>query len=159
MAETKKSLLRSGELMRAAGCTRKALRVYQAKNLVAPVREEGMSRYDATARERLRLVVMLRDAGFSLDEICELVPPVQEETDVAGPMANVALDRLSAMIIEVSERQRLLGQTRDKLVRARECLQICRDCPKPLSQCQDCVETERIDGLSFMLLTGATASV
>ena len=63
-------------LARAAGCTRKALRVYQAHGLMKRPEKTWQACFDDTAVDRLRLIMTLRQAGMS---IVEERPAVMDE--------------------------------------------------------------------------------
>lgn len=59
-----------GEVARASGLPASTLRHYEDKGLIAPVGRKGLRRvYAAGVLERLGLIALGREAGFSLDEI------------------------------------------------------------------------------------------
>jgi len=62
-----------GEVARAFGITLRALRFYESKRLIAPLRRGSNRLYGASDRERLALVLTGRRLGFTLAEIKELV--------------------------------------------------------------------------------------
>lgn len=62
-----------GEVARRSGLPVSALRFYEEKGLIASVGRRGLRRlFDASVLERLALISMGRDAGFSLDEMARM---------------------------------------------------------------------------------------
>lgn len=63
-----------GEVARHAGIAPSAIRYYESLGLLpAPARAGGKRRYDATILDWLRLVVLAREAGFTMAEIRQLI--------------------------------------------------------------------------------------
>lgn len=63
-------MLRIGELAASAGVRTSAVRFYESKGLLqSDARTAGQRRYQVAAIERLRLIVMLRQAGLSCSDI------------------------------------------------------------------------------------------
>ena len=62
-----------GEVAHQFGITLRALRFYEAKRLISPLRYGTMRLYRGGDRERLRLVLTGRRLGFTLAEIRELI--------------------------------------------------------------------------------------
>ncbi|MGH2486192.1 MAG: MerR family transcriptional regulator, partial [Ktedonobacterales bacterium] len=62
-----------GEVARRAGVKTSAIRYYEDIALLPqPARINGRRRYDASAIQRLAIIVRAQQAGFTLDEIAEL---------------------------------------------------------------------------------------
>lgn len=62
-----------GEVARRSGLPVSALRFYEEKGLIASVGRKGLRRlFDRSVLERLALVGLGRDAGFSLDEMARM---------------------------------------------------------------------------------------
>ena len=147
-------LFSSTELTTAAGCTRKALRYYQGKGLINPIRQTGNKRYDESAFHRLRLIVGLRDAGLSIEEITQLLEAHKAEPN--GPAAKAATeisDELDVLINSVGERIDALRRVRHRLVTARETLAGCKVCEHELSRCGECAHNGHLDSTTRALLT------
>jgi DNA-binding transcriptional MerR regulator len=67
------SALDIGEVARRTGVPVSALRFYEEKGLIASVGRHGLRRlFDASVLERLALIGLGRDAGFSLDEMARM---------------------------------------------------------------------------------------
>ncbi|GAA5194665.1 MerR family transcriptional regulator [Rugosimonospora acidiphila] len=63
-----------GELAGATGVATSALRYWEELGLLpAPARSSGQRRYPASAVEQVGLILLLRDAGFTLGEIAALL--------------------------------------------------------------------------------------
>jgi len=63
-----------GQMTRRAGCTARALRLYEGQGLIRAARTAGGHRlFDPEELERLRYVLSLREAGWSLEAIAELL--------------------------------------------------------------------------------------
>ncbi len=140
------------ELAEAVGCTRKALRVYQAKGLIAPVRTTGNRRYSADAFERLRFIVSLRNVGLPVDDIGALLAAREQVGDQASEAAQALAEQLGVLIPRITERIRQLLLTRNELVEARETLQACARCAQSIDKCPECAEAGALDPTSALLL-------
>lgn len=58
------------------GIPASALRFYEEKGLIASIGRQGLRRdYDPSVLERLALIALGRAAGFSLDEIAQMIGP------------------------------------------------------------------------------------
>lgn len=94
------------EVARRTGLTPRALRFYEARGLVAPLRTAaGRRHYGAGELARLSAVVALKRAGFSLTEIARVLK--QRQPDLARLVA--------ARLAEVERRAAQLAATRTLL--------------------------------------------
>ncbi len=62
-----------GELARECDVTLRAMRFYEAKGLLKPVREGTARLYDEEDRRRLQIILRAKKVGFSLVEIRDLL--------------------------------------------------------------------------------------
>jgi DNA-binding transcriptional MerR regulator len=93
-----------GDLAKEFGVTLRTLRFYEDKHLLKP-RREGQSRlYSRRDRARLKLVLLGKRVGFSLDEIKEMLA-LYELRDGDTLQLRTALRRFSEQI-EMLERQK-----------------------------------------------------
>ena len=106
-----------GEVAERAGLTAATLRYYETRGLIeAPARKGLRRQYAPSVMERLALISMGQRAGFSLDEISEMLPITPK----------VALDR-----------ERLLARAEEIEARIRDlstlaaALRHTADCPAP----------------------------
>lgn len=79
------ALLKIGELASLAGVSSKALRLYESKDIIKPVKvdpETGYRFYSAEQCEIVEALVALQDMGFSLNEIKMLLQGPTSEDDL-----------------------------------------------------------------------------
>jgi len=103
-----------GEVARRSGLPPSTLRYYEERGLIRSVGRVGLRRqFDEQVVERLGLIALGRDAGFSLDEIATMF----------GPDGRPRLDRdeLSAKADEIDTSIRRLTALRDGLRHAAAC--------------------------------------
>lgn len=107
-------LLDIGEAAQLSGLPASTLRFYEEKGLIASVGRRGLRRlFDREAMDRLSLIALGRSAGFSLDEIREML-------GVDGP-PQIDRGRLSGKADELDQTIRRLTALRDALRHAAEC--------------------------------------
>jgi MerR family mercuric resistance operon transcriptional regulator len=105
------------KLAAAGGVGVETIRFYQRKGLLGtPTREVGIRRYSSEHMRRLRFIRQAQAAGFTLEEIKELLDlDSTEDRSRARALANDRVKALDAKIVE-------LQRARDALRRlAREC--------------------------------------
>jgi MerR family mercuric resistance operon transcriptional regulator len=106
-----------GKLAAAGGVGVETIRFYQRKGLLdEPARESGIRRYGSEDLRRLRFIKQAQTAGFTLQEIKELLKlDAGEDRPRARELAQARIEALDKKIAE-------LKQSRDALRRlAREC--------------------------------------
>ncbi len=106
-----------GKLAAAGGVGVETIRFYQRRGLLEqPTRESGIRRYGSDDLRRLRFIRQAQGAGFTLEEIKELLDlDASDDRARARALANQRVMSLDARISE-------LQQARDALKRlAREC--------------------------------------
>ena len=106
-----------GKLAAAGGVGVETIRFYQRKGLLdQPDRESGIRRYGGEDLRRLRFIKQAQTAGFTLQEIKELLElDAGEDRSRARALAQVRIQALDEKIVE-------LKRARDALQRlAREC--------------------------------------
>jgi MerR family transcriptional regulator, mercuric resistance operon regulatory protein len=106
-----------GRLASAGGVGVETIRFYQRRGLLqTPTREQGIRRYGSEDVRRLRFIKQAQTAGFTLEEIRELL-----ELDASDDRARaraLATERVAALDAKIAE----LQQVRDALRRlARDC--------------------------------------
>ena len=91
-----------GEVARKAGVATSAIRYYESIGLLPePERESGQRRYDESVVGKLAFVGVAQSAGFSLEEIKELVEGVDDREGMAAPMRSLSarkLDEVEALL-------------------------------------------------------------
>ena len=106
-----------GKLAAAGGVGVETIRFYQRKGLLEqPTRESGIRRYGSEDLRRLRFIRQAQAAGFTLQEIKELLElDASEDRPRARELARIRIKSLDERIAE-------LRRARDALKRlAREC--------------------------------------
>ena len=91
-----------GEVARRAGVAPSAIRYYESIGLLPePERESGQRRYEESVIGKLAFVGVAQSAGFSLEEIKELVEGVDDREGMAAPMRSLSarkLDEVEALL-------------------------------------------------------------
>ena len=106
-----------GKLAASGGVGVETVRFYQRRGLLPqPPRDDGIRRYGSDDVRRLRFIKQAQAAGFTLEEIKELLDlDASEDRSRARELANARVHALDARIAE-------LQRARDALRRlAREC--------------------------------------
>ena len=67
------TLVKIGDMAKMYGVTLRALRFYEDKGLLSPIREGSMRLYTRRDRARLKLVLLGRKLGFSLREVKQMI--------------------------------------------------------------------------------------
>lgn len=106
-----------GKLAAAGGVGVETIRFYQRKGLLEqPTRESGVRRYGSEDLRRLRFIKQAQAAGFTLQEIKELLD--LDAGEDRGRARELAHDRIKSLNEKIAE----LKRARDGLRRlAREC--------------------------------------
>jgi MerR family transcriptional regulator, mercuric resistance operon regulatory protein len=106
-----------GRLAQAGGVGVETIRFYQRRGLLpTPTRVEGIRRYGSEELRRLRFIKQAQAAGFTLEEIRELLD--LDAGDDRARVHELAIHRIEA----IDHRIRELERSRDALWRlAREC--------------------------------------
>ena len=96
-------MLTIGKLAEAGGVGVETIRFYQRKELLpVPVRDGGIRRYDQEDLRRLRFIRKAQQAGFTLEEIKELIDlDSGHDHDRAQHMAKKRLAKLDEQIAEL----------------------------------------------------------
>jgi DNA-binding transcriptional MerR regulator len=111
------------EVAKACGLPASTLRFYEDKGLIQSSGRRGLRRqYSANVTERLALISLGSNAGFSLDEIAEMFTP--EGPDINRALLLCKADELDGKIAELSA-------MRDGLRHAAACKAASHfECPK-----------------------------
>jgi DNA-binding transcriptional MerR regulator len=125
-----------GDAARTLGVNTSALRYYEDRGLVRPVRQAGRRRYDADQMRRLAFVQAMQKLGVSLD--------------AAAAVLDEPSDRWRAVL---DEQITVLGELIARAEGARGFLRHARACPAehPVQQCPFLIETldRRLAGVEF----------
>jgi len=103
-------LIAIGELARRTGLASSALRYYERAGLLLPTaRTGGRRHYGSSSAERVALIQLCQDAGFTLREIRALVTAWSQRSRLWGPLAKAKLRELDTRIAQ-AERAKTLVQ-------------------------------------------------
>ena len=103
-------LTRIGDMAREFGVTLRALRFYEDKGLIHPIRQGATRLYRKTDKTRLEFILLGRRVGFSLREVKQMLDLYEPEG------TNI---RQLKVVLEKSERQRgRLEKQREELEQA-----------------------------------------
>lgn len=141
-------LLSTGDMARLTESTLRTVRFYEEAGLLQPEARTGGSHRMFRARElhKLRLILDLREAGLSLQDIRSLF-------ELKGGFASAALasqaltDSLGHRIEEMEQKIHKLRSLQEELMRTLEVLRQCGDCAAPgfPEQCVECEELGKVD--------------
>ena len=108
------ALLPIGELARRAGTAPSALRYYERLGLLPPAERAGGKRhYPPASAERIGLVRLYQDAGFTLKEIRQLLAAGSRRGASWTALAERKIAELDARIAEAEDAKRLLTHALD----------------------------------------------
>lgn len=125
-----------GEVARRSGLRQSAIRYYEAERLLpAPARASGWRTYPADVVDRLRVIRMARDLGFSLTEIRTLLDGFSNDTPPSvrwQQLARRKLPEVDALLQRAAAIKALLEKgLRCDCVSVQDC--ILYDCNPPVS--------------------------
>ncbi|GAA6151922.1 helix-turn-helix domain-containing protein [Pseudoteredinibacter isoporae] len=102
-----------GEVSKRSGIAASALRYYEEKGLIEPAGRQAQKRlYHPTVTERLALITLGQQAGFSLDDIAEVLTTTGFELD---------REQLTEKAAELDKQIQRLTVMRDGLQHAAKC--------------------------------------
>lgn len=116
------------DMTRGGGCTPRTVRYYERQGLLRASRSAGGHRLFAAAElERLNFVIALREAGWALEEIVEVLG-----TRDSAPSDQAAAARLDSLLQDHIERLEkklsVLEQLRTDLKGTLTSLRVCQEC-------------------------------
>lgn len=143
------------DMMDGSGCTARTIRYYEREGLLSAARTSGGHRlFGAAQLERLRFIIILREAGWALEEITELLD-VRDDRSRDGE-ASARLDHLLAAHVDRLERKiAILTALREDLERSQSLVRVCQACTDGRARitCDACERLPPLGGLprSFRL--------
>jgi DNA-binding transcriptional MerR regulator len=103
-----------GELARRTGVATSALRYYERIGLLAPAARAGQVRhYPPSTAERVALIRLYRDAGFTLAEIRRLLAATSQGRPAWGRLAERKIAELDARIADAQRAKKLIKHALD----------------------------------------------
>lgn len=107
-----------GDLARELGVTARTIRFYEERGLLSPARSSGRQRmYTRSDRGHLKLILQHRDAGFTLEEMKELLALYDDQPGPEGTRRQLERfrDITSERLKAVDERLATLRALRRRL--------------------------------------------
>jgi DNA-binding transcriptional MerR regulator len=102
-------LLPIGELARRTGVATSALRYYERIGLLSPAARPGRRRhYTASSADRVALIRLYQDAGFTLEEIGRMLPARSQGRRGWGDLAERKIAELDARIADAQRAKKLI---------------------------------------------------
>ncbi len=107
-------MLTIGEVSRLYGVTLRALRFYEQRGLLKPIRRGGSRFYDAAQKIRLQMILKGKHLGFTLTEISDLL---EGETKSENKSDHFVLDEkmVLSQLRHLEERRSDLDQAIEEL--------------------------------------------
>jgi len=102
--ETSEDLTRIGDMSRLFGVTLRALRFYEDKGLINPIRQGTTRLYTRRDKARLKLILLGRKVGFSLREVKQMLD-LHDPSGANPKQYRVALEKSERQLGKL-ERQR-----------------------------------------------------
>jgi DNA-binding transcriptional MerR regulator len=109
-----------GEMCRDFGVTARTLRFYEAKELLAPLRDGARRLFTRRDRARLKLILQGKRFGFSLEDIRRLLDLYDIGDQGATQLArtyDLARQRLAVMEAQRAELDTAIAELREQLAR------------------------------------------
>jgi DNA-binding transcriptional MerR regulator len=98
-----------GDLARRTGVATSALRYYERKGLLSPATRTGQRRhYEKSSAERVALIRLYQDAGFTLAEIGRLLAAGSQGRRGWGDLAERKIAELDARIADAQQAKQLI---------------------------------------------------
>ncbi len=104
-----------GEMARTFGVTLRALRFYEDRGLIQPIRVGALRLYDARSRERLRIILKGKLLGFTLTEIRELLAASSKAEANSDQDLNLAPDQIRSQLAALEQRRAQIDEAIQQL--------------------------------------------
>jgi len=142
------AVLTTGDMARLSGSTLRTVRFYEEAGLLRPTdRSEGGHRlFDRGALSRLQLILDLREAGLSLQDIRELFE-MKHTCATADAASSKMSEILGRQIEEMQQRISKLRRLREELASTISVINECGSCEAPgfPVRCANCEVLSRTD--------------
>lgn len=143
---SRKQVLTLKDMTEGSGCTPRTVRYYEREGLLRALRSAGGHRlFAASELERLVFIISLREAGWSLEDVTELLG--MRDAASTDATASEQLDALIARQIDRLDRKiEVLTRLREDLQSTAQLLPVCRECTTVQEQVE-CGTCERVPAL------------
>lgn len=104
-----------GALAKRAGCNAETIRYYESISLMPePMRTGAGHRiYDEEAKQRLVMLLRLRDLGFSIGEVRDVLRLIDSDTITCSEVEKITLDHIEVIKAKVKDLRTMLRALQD----------------------------------------------
>jgi DNA-binding transcriptional MerR regulator len=113
---------RIGEIADEFNVTLRTLRFYEDKGLINPKRVGTSRFYGRREKARLRLILLGRDIGFSLEDIREMLNLYEPKTGNQAQM-RLAIEKADTQLVRLTEQRKSVDEA---IVRLNQAVEIAR---------------------------------
>jgi DNA-binding transcriptional MerR regulator len=128
------------DMIEGSGCTARTVRYYEREGLLRAARTSGGHRlFTVSELERLRFIICLREAGWTLEEVTEFLAVRDDAKNDA--QASVKLETLLAEHVARLDRKiSVLLRLREDLGATQQLLPVCQECTSTTVavECETC---------------------
>jgi len=128
------------DMIDGSGCTARTVRYYEREGLLRAARTSGGHRlFTAGELERLRFIICLREAGWTLEEVTEFLGVREEARADAQACAKLEV-LLGEHIARLDRKIAVLLRLREDLGQTQQLLPVCQECTvaQPTVECDAC---------------------
>ncbi|MCX4244939.1 MerR family transcriptional regulator [Paraliomyxa miuraensis] len=137
------------DMTQGGGCTPRTVRYYEREGLLRAARSAGGHRlFAASELERLLFVVALREAGWALEEIEELLGAREAASSDRAAVEHLG-GLLKAQIDRLEKKLAVLARLREDLRGTQQSLRVCQDCTTVHEEVS-CEACDRLPGLEAL---------
>lgn len=99
-----------GVLAKRVGCNAETIRYYESIRLMPEPSRTGAGHriYDEDASKRLTMLLRLRDLGFSIEEIRDVLKLIDSDTITCGEVEKITLDHIDVIKAKVKDLRAML---------------------------------------------------
>jgi DNA-binding transcriptional MerR regulator len=128
------------DMIEGSGCTARTVRYYEREGLLRAARTSGGHRLFTTGElERLRFIICLREAGWTLEEVTEFLEV--REAAAADAQACAKLEAmLTSHVAKLERKIAVLLRLREDLGQTQQLLPVCQECTATVErvECSSC---------------------
>ena len=121
VAEEKEELMRIGDMAKTYGVTLRALRFYEDKGMLSPLREGSTRLYTRRDNARLKLILLGRKIGFSLREVKQLID-LYDPNGTNTKQLRTALEKSERQLTRLHKQREQIDEAVNDLLRLMDTL-------------------------------------
>lgn len=108
------TLMKIGDMAKTFDVTLRALRFYEDKGLLSPIREGSARLYTRRDRARLKLILLGRKVGFSLREVKQMID-LYDPTGSNAKQLRLTLDKSEKQLGRLQKQRAAIDEAIDEL--------------------------------------------